>query len=264
MENINENPNREPLPEVARLCLTAGRMLLEWGANARVVHEAISDLGHGYACDSSEAFCQHAAIIVMLRRGEEACSQMGKVGEHGVNLRRIQKLQEIITLVTRDKLSCAEAQLMMEGVPKAAKAYPLWFVCLATGIACSAFGRLLHADWSAFLPTMVAAGTGQWIRHELIRRGANIFLMAGIVSFVAASLAAIGGRLAGSVNLQLAMVAAVLLLVPGIPVLNAQIEVIEGKPNLAAARALRIAYLLLFISLGLALAQSLFIRTPLP
>jgi uncharacterized membrane protein YjjB (DUF3815 family) len=53
------------------------------------------------------------------------------------------------------------------------------------------------------------------------------------------------------------MVAAVLLLVPGIPVLNAQIDVIEGKPNLAAARALRITYLLLFMALGLSLAQGL-------
>ncbi len=48
-----------------------------------------------------------------------------------------------------------------------------------------------------------------------------------------------------------------LLLVPGVAVLNAQLDAIDGKPNLAAARGLRVAYLLLFMTLGLVLAQQL-------
>ena len=51
--------------------------------------------------------------------------------------------------------------------------------------------------------------------------------------------------------------AAVLLLVPGVAVLNAQLDAVDGKPNLAAARGLRVAYLLLFMTLGLVLAQQL-------
>lgn len=51
------------------------------------------------------------------------------------------------------------------------------------------------------------------------------------------------------------MVAAVLLLVPGVAVLNTQMDAIEGKPNLAAARSLRVLYLLVFMTLGLVGAQ---------
>ena len=51
--------------------------------------------------------------------------------------------------------------------------------------------------------------------------------------------------------------AAVLLLVPGVAVLNTQLDAIGGKPNLAAARGLRIAYILGFMTLGLVLAQRL-------
>ena len=56
--------------------------------------------------------------------------------------------------------------------------------------------------------------------------------------------------------------AAVLLLVPGVAVLNAQLDAIHGMPNLAAARSLRIAYLLLFMTLGLVLAQHLVAPVP--
>ena len=45
------------------------------------------------------------------------------------------------------------------------------------------------------------------------------------------------------------------LIVPGPAVLNTQMDVIEGKPNLAAARGLRVIYLLVFMTLGLVAAQ---------
>ena len=256
-EKVVQPQEKTSLSEIADLVLTAGRMLLEWGANARTVHEAISNLATGLGCDSGDAFCQHAAIIVVLRRGDESHTQMGKVGEHVVNLRRTQNLQEIVLLVSQGKLSCAEAQAALERVPTITKHYPVWFICLATGLACSAFGRLFKSDWVSFLPTLLGAGIGQYVRHTLFHKKYNIFLTAGTVSFVAATIAGFGAKTFGSTHLPLAMVAAVLLLVPGIPVLNAQIDVIEGKPNLAAARALRITFLLLFMALGLSLAQGL-------
>jgi uncharacterized membrane protein YjjP (DUF1212 family) len=233
--------------------------MLEWGANARSVHDAISNVSLGLGCDSSEAFCQHAAIIVMLRRGEEGCAQMGKVGEHGVNLRRMQMLQEITFQVRQGRISYSETLSEIESIPKNAKSYPLWFVCAATGMACSAFGRLLNSDWNSLLPIMIGAAAGQWMRHVLVQRGYNVFLIAGVVSFSSSSLTVIGAKIAGSNTIQLAMVSAVLLLIPGVPVLNAQIDVIEGKPNLAVARALRITFLLLFMALGLSLARSIFL-----
>lgn len=250
-------PGEPSLRDIARVCLTVGRMLLEWGANARVVHEAIATVARGLGCDSAEAFCQHAAIIVVLVRRGESHTRMGKVGEHVVNLRRTENLQEIIRRIGRGELGCAEALRAVEQVPAATGSYPVWFVCLATGLACSAFGRLFKSDWVAFLPTLIGSGAGQYVRHFLFHRHANIFLTAGIVSFLAALIAGLGSGAPGATNLPLAMVASVLLLVPGVPVLNAQIDVIEGKPNLAAARGLRITFLLLFMALGLSFAQIL-------
>ena len=70
-------------------------------------------------------------------------------------------------------------------------------------------------------------------------------------------LTGLGARLLGSLHPATATVAAVLLLVPGVAVLNTQMDAIEGKPNLAAARGLRVMYLLVFMTLGLVGAQRL-------
>jgi uncharacterized membrane protein YjjP (DUF1212 family) len=91
----------------------------------------------------------------------------------------------------------------------------------------------------------------------LIVRKQNIFIITGIVSFCSAFLAGLGARLSGSLHPASATVAAVLLLVPGVAVLNTQMDAIEGKPNLAAARGLRVMYLLVFMTLGLIAAQRL-------
>jgi len=188
--------------------------------------------------------------------------QMCKVGEHGVNLRRAQAVRQIIQELAAGTLTCAEAEAAINKVPHQTPGYPVWFVCLSTGLACAAFGRLLGADWPSFVPTVVGTAVGQWLRHTMFHSKYNVFVTAGLVSFVAASIGGLGARLAGSAHCDIASVAAVLLLVPGVAVLNAQIDVLEGKPNLAAARALRVLYLLIFMALGLAVAQALVLPKP--
>ena len=222
-----------------------------------MVHEAVNDICGALGCDTAEVLCQHQAILVTMRRGSESYIQMSKTAEHGVNLRRTQAVRQIIRDLGSKKIDCAEAQTAIDRVPESTGAYPVWFVCLATGLACSAFGRLLGADWPAFLPILVASAGGQWLRHTLIHQRHNIFVVAGIISFLSASAAGFGARLCGSGQGAIDTIAAVLLLVPGVAVLNAQVDILEGKPNLAAARALRVLYLLMFMALGLVLAQTL-------
>jgi uncharacterized membrane protein YjjP (DUF1212 family) len=254
---MDEATSLPQLPDVARLSLSIGRLFMESGESARVIHEEILRTASALGCDSAEVYCQHAAIIVTLRRGEEFCVQMGKVGEHGVNLRRSEAIRGTLRRVASGDLECSAAQAELNDVPVTVPSYPVWLVCLCTGLACSAFGRLFGVDWAAFFPVLIGAAIGQWIRHALIGRNQNIFITSGIVSFASAFLAGVGARLLGSAHPETATVAAVLLLVPGVAVLNTQMDAIEGKPNLAAARGLRVIYLLVFMTLGLIAAQRL-------
>jgi uncharacterized membrane protein YjjP (DUF1212 family) len=59
------------LSDVARLSLSIGRLFMESGESGRIIHEEIFAAARGLGCDSAEVYSQHAAIIVMLRRGEE-------------------------------------------------------------------------------------------------------------------------------------------------------------------------------------------------
>jgi uncharacterized membrane protein YjjP (DUF1212 family) len=52
------------------------------------------------------------------------------------------------------------------------------------------------------------------------------------------------------------MIASILLLVPGVPAVNAQSDILEGHPTLGSARAVTVAMILVFIAAGLWLGKT--------
>jgi len=140
-------------------------------------------------------------------------------------------------------------------VVKETPRYPGWFVDIAVGLACASFGRLLGVDWLAFGSVFAAATIGQYFRRKLLSRHVNVFITATLVSFLASVLGGIGSRLAGSSTVETAMTAAVLLLVPGVPSLNAQYDILNGRPTLGSARAVWVVVILIFITIGVWLSQ---------
>jgi uncharacterized membrane protein YjjB (DUF3815 family) len=114
---------------------------------------------------------------------------------------------------------------------------------------------LLKMDWLGIGPVFVAATVGQLVRRELLGRHVNLFLCAALVSFLSALLGGLGAHWVGSVTIATAMIASILLLVPGMPLVNAQTDILEGHPTLGSARAVSVAMLLVFLAAGLWLAE---------
>jgi len=132
-----------------------------------------------------------------------------------------------------------------------------WVMAVAVGLACAAFGRLLGVDWPGTGPVFLASCIGQFVRRELLTRHVNVFICASLVSFLSSLLGGLWARWAGSETIATAMVASILLLVPGIPSVNAQNDILEGHPTLGSARAVTVAVILIFAVAGLWFGQVL-------
>ena len=140
--------------------------------------------------------------------------------------------------------------------------YPPWLVAIATGAACAAFGRLLGVDWLAFLPILVAGALAQRLRHTLLLRGLNVYVVAALIAFFAATAGGLGARLVGSASINIAMMASTLLLVPGVPATNAQTDIMEGYPTVGSARAVSVAMIMIFVACGVWCAEAVMRVTP--
>jgi len=96
---------------------------------------------------------------------------------------------------------------------------------------------------------------GQHLRLQLALRQVNIFLNTALVSFATSALSGLTARWTGSKTVDMAMIAAVLLLIPGVPSLNAQNDILEGHPTLGSARAVWVVIMLVFLTVGVWLGQ---------
>ncbi|HLP78859.1 MAG TPA: threonine/serine exporter family protein [Candidatus Paceibacterota bacterium] len=255
-ENLKDQPVTTPnLEPIAMAALEAGRLLMEAGASARGVEEIVATVALGLGVDRVDLRIGYASLAITIGIGDSGITRMRKVGHIGVNQSLDQELRHLAQRVECGGMTAADVEAEMDRLVKSTPRHSRIVMAIAVGLACASFGRLLKVDWAGTGPVFLAATIGQYIRRELAGRHFNPFLNASFISFVSSVLGGIGARLAGSNTVATAMIASILLLVPGVPSLNAQNDILEGRPTLGSARAVWVAVILIFITAGLWLGQ---------
>jgi uncharacterized membrane protein YjjP (DUF1212 family) len=245
----------ESLEDIAMTAMEFGKLLMECGAASAIVDEYASRVATALGAETVDLRIGYASLAITVRARGKGVARMRRVGQLGVNQRLDQAVRQLARRVEAGEVAMAAVRGELARVVRETPRHPGWFVDLAVGLACASFGRLLGVDWLAFGAVFVAAALGQCFRRLLIRRQVNVFIAATLVSFVASVLSGIGSRLAGSATVDTAMTAAVLLLVPGVPSLNAQYDILNGRPTLGSARAVWVAVTLIFLTIGVWLGQ---------
>jgi uncharacterized membrane protein YjjP (DUF1212 family) len=246
---------RASLEEIAMLSMEFGRLRMESGASAHYVEDIVAQVARGLGAERVDLRIGYASLAVTVGIGDEGITRMRKIGPLGVNQRLDHALKALAARVERNELSAAETRAELDRMLANPPRFPGWLVDLAVGAACASFGRLLGVDWLAVGPIFVAATVGQWFRRELAIRHVNVFISATLVAFLGSALSGLGARIFSSGTVQTAMTAAVLLLVPGVPSFNAQVDILDGRPTLGSARAVWVGIILVFLTVGVWLGQ---------
>jgi uncharacterized membrane protein YjjP (DUF1212 family) len=253
-DDSGATPALEPIAMVA---LDAGRMLMEAGASAVSIDAIVAKFARGLGAERVDLRIGYASLAVTIGIGSNGITRMREVGHLGVNQRVDLELWHLSDRVRTKQLTVEQTRAELDRIATKTKRHSAWVMAVAVGLACAAFGRLLKVEWAGSGPVFLAATIGQFVRRDLLARHANVFIAASVVAFLSALLAGLGAQWAGSETVTTAMIAAILLLVPGIPSVNAQYDILEGHPTLGSARAVTVAVILIFVAAGLWLAQVL-------
>lgn len=237
--------------------LEAGRMLMEAGAGAKGVERIVDAFARGLGADRVDLRIGYASLAITIGIGPNGITRMRKVGHLGVNQRLDQELRHLAKRVSNHQLSLEQARAELDRIAAKTPRHSALVMAVAVGLACAAFGRLLKVDWAGTGPVFVAATIGQLVRRELLTRHFNVFICASLVSCLSSLIGGFGARWAGSDAVTTAMVASILLLVPGVPAVNAQSDILEGHPTLGSARAVSVGMILIFVAAGLWVGQML-------
>jgi uncharacterized membrane protein YjjP (DUF1212 family) len=245
------------LERIAHAALQVGSVLTQSGASVRIADEAARMIAAGFGVEVLGTRSGYASFEITVGSGQNTITRMMQVGAHGVNHRLDFAVRDLVARAAGGGITPDQIETELDRLRRETPRHPPWLVAVATGVACAAFGRLLGADWPALLPMLAGAGIGQAIRHWLLGRSVNVFVVAAIVGCVAATLGGLGARLAGSGTIELAMMASILLLVPGVPSTNAQTDIMDGYPTMGSARAVWVIMIMVFAATGLWVAEFL-------
>ncbi|MDH3718170.1 MAG: threonine/serine exporter family protein [Planctomycetota bacterium] len=245
----------EELRDIVDLSLWAGQLLLQHGAETQRVEQSIHQLGTALGCDWLDILVSPNAIIVSNSARDEFRTKVRRVVRFGgVNMSLMADVLALIQRVIDGQLDRHQVRQHLQQIDHQPRYYGRWTVAGMIGLACAAFSQLFGGDIYVFCTTFMAAAVAMFIRQELMRHYFNNLLNVTLTAFVAGTLAAAAGSLGFTQQPEIALAASVLLLVPGVPLINSIDDLVHGQIVAGLVRGATGGLVSLSIAVGLTLA----------
>ena len=123
------------------------------------------------------------------------------------------------------------------------------FVLLTVGLANASFCRLFGGDWTAVGIVFTATLVGFAAKQRMQAHGVNHYLVFIVAAFMASLCASAALRF--DCTAQTALATRPLFLVPGVPLINGVIDIVEGHILIGFSRLINALLLIVCIAVGL-------------
>lgn len=240
---------------VADLMLEIGTAMLVSGAHSGRVHRNIDRVAAawGFQADLFITFTGMMVSVRNLQRPEQPVARFRRVPIHGVHFGIITAISLLTWKVAEENLTIATVEREMARIREIPH-HPRWAILLGIGAACGCLCLLLGGDWRNGAVAFVAALAGMFVRQEVLRLRFNPMIAFIAASFTTSLIAGMDvlHRFGGTPESTLA--SSVLYLVPGVPLINCAIDLIEGHIPTGIARGVFGGFVLLCIAVGMTLS----------
>lgn len=123
------------------------------------------------------------------------------------------------------------------------------FVLVTVGMANASFCRLFGGDWTAVSIVFTATLVGFAAKQRMQAHGVNHFLIFILSAFMASLCASSALRF--DCTAEIALATSPLFLVPGVPLINGVIDIVEGHILIGCSRLINALLLIICIAIGL-------------
>jgi uncharacterized membrane protein YjjP (DUF1212 family) len=220
--------------EANELCLRAGILLLQHGAESALVESVARRTGLAMGLDRVDVAIMANAVTVSTIQGDELVTNVRRNEDQGINMHVIVEVQRIMLDAEARKLDLRAAVHALDQLHPFR--YPRWIVVVVIGFSCACFARLAHADLAGCAVTFAASALAMAVRQRLAHLHFSPLINFAVAAFVATSVAAQGLIHQWTATPKVAMAASCLLLVPGVPLINSVSDMVKGYINTGISR----------------------------
>lgn len=247
---------------VANFILDVGTFLLASGAHSGRVSSNTKRMASawGYNIDMESTFIGLTITATHTEDKVDTITSYKASPPHSVHLEILTLVSALSWKVVEQNLTLEEAEIEFKEIRKVANYKPL-VVSVAVGLACAglcifSFGDL-KLDFISPLIVWVAAFIGSMVRFFVSKKKFNQMLSISIAAFITTMITGLGSIYGVGLHPEAAMATAVLYLIPGVPLLNCIIDLIDGSLSSAMNRGLFAGFILLCIAVGMTLSISI-------
>ncbi|WP_331774322.1 threonine/serine ThrE exporter family protein [Sulfurospirillum sp. 1612] len=245
----------EEQKSITTVIIKAAVMLLEHGAESRLIEQISLRFGKALGCDSVEMSLIPSAVVLTTLVSENSHTTTRRAHRQPINMSVVHEILQICiscehhhdnVQIVRDKLHAIRRNY-----------YNKWLLIVTIGLSCAAFSHLHGSDWVGFGITFLAASIGMGVRILLSSKDFAPSIVFALSAFVITLVASLSSYHDISATSNIVLSSSVLLLVPGFPYINAILDVFKGYLSMAWGRWMQATVLTFMTSIGMILAMSL-------
>jgi len=238
--------------------LDVALIVMQNGGSTVMADRTFQNILKGYKQDGVSAVWRLDFVAASSVADGQSATVLRPVGPIGVTLVRTSEAAVLGERVAKGEVSPDAVVSEIERIKALAPPYNRWVMIVAAACTAAFFSKIPGGDWGAFGIAFVAAGVGQFLRSLLQERKfavATVTLVCGVLS---ACIACVGLRLGLSQIAPATLIASVIYMVPGLPLINGFVDVVSHKyVFVGLERIVNAAFLFLLLAVAIALAIAL-------
>ncbi|WP_321468877.1 threonine/serine exporter family protein [Halarcobacter sp.] len=247
----------EQQTKVTRTIIKAAVLMLEFGAESRLIETIAQRLGNALGVDSVEVSLIPSAIVLttLSNKQTQSVTTTRRAHHKPINMSIVCDVQKMCYKVEQEKLDVDYVIKTMKEIKP--NYYNRWLIVIMVGLSCACFSYLNGADWQGFATTFLASAVTMFVRQELARKKFVLIITFGVTAFVATLIAALAQIFNLTNTPDIVLSSSVLLLAPGFPFINSVLDAVKGYLAMGWGRWMQAVMLTAATSIGIVFAFTL-------
>ncbi|CAM3167545.1 threonine/serine exporter family protein [Sporolactobacillus spathodeae] len=212
--------------EVAALCVLAGKILLQNGAETFRVEDTMNRIARNFSIENAQSFVTPTGIIFSIENTD--ITKLVRISSRGTDFRKVTQVNSLSRQVAEGALGINEAYRQLKMIDSSTKTYAPWLQVLAAASASSCFLLMFLGKWQDLFPAFIAGGAGQAAAMYFHRLTKVKFFSEFISSIFVGLIALYSVKIGWGIDLNKIIIGAVMPLVPGVPITNAVRDLMAG------------------------------------
>jgi uncharacterized membrane protein YjjP (DUF1212 family) len=243
------------LAEALQVLTRIGVVMLQSGAASFRTKETMDRFAAALHIDQFDAFVTPTKIIGIINNPLGSYTRAMRIPLLGVNMSRVSALN---TLSHQAKdISPDELTAWLDSVEAAGSNYPWVVVVGGVASACGSFALILGGGPLEFIAAAGGAACSQFVRMRLSLRLLNPYLITAVCATIASLVSYVLIRIMDAPEPRIGLISSVLLLVPGVPLVTALLDLLHLDLISGITRGVYAAILLINIAVGMLLVAVL-------